>query len=523
MEKRELNEKIEEASKSIRSYCMAWTKSPYDADDLAQEIILEICKSAANIRDDRAFYGFMWSVAGNVRKQWYRKRRRTDYCELREELACETKELFDTLAEDSDIRRLRRELGLLAEKYRRAVVLYYLENKTCPEIAGILSVSESMVKYLLFKSRQIVKDGMGMERDYGEQSYNPKTLDFCFWGGTNYYERVCRNKISQNILFACFNDKLNGEQISLEIGVALPYIEENLKELVEYGLLRRDGNRYYTNIVIITKECQREIAVKTGMLKNQVAEGLKNVINEKEEPIRRIGFRGADMGRNTYCWQMSCILLRQAIIERLQEQNKLEYPVDKFGNPCFLWYQERVEEKERKNPFAMGRSYVSNEGGDEIQFMDFPINGDMVHHYFFNRQDFVNLFLDIARDKTESFSKNDRIAIEEMVKRGYVKNENEKLKVNVLVFTEEEYERLLELLKEGIETVVRDAQELLDEVARILRNHIPVHLKKLAKDMACLQMFHSAVSAPIKLLYEDGFLLPSKEGELLPTTYVILK
>lgn len=94
-----------------------------------------------------------------------------------------------------------------------------------------------------------------MERNYGQQSYNPKGLSLLFWGnGANRYYHLCDSKISQNILFACYNDKLSAEQISLEIGVSLPYMEDKLAELCEYELLKKDGNRYYTNIVIFTRD-----------------------------------------------------------------------------------------------------------------------------------------------------------------------------------------------------------------------------------------------------------------------------
>lgn len=73
MNKNELHNKIAEVSKTIFSYCMAKTPTREEAEDLSQDILYELIKSAENIRDDKAFYSFMWSVAGNVYKQWYRK------------------------------------------------------------------------------------------------------------------------------------------------------------------------------------------------------------------------------------------------------------------------------------------------------------------------------------------------------------------------------------------------------------------------------------------------------------------
>lgn len=131
---------------------MARTSNQHEAEDLAQDIVLEIMKSSRNIREERAFYGFMWSVAGNVYKQWCKKRLRKNECELTEDLHDENSDIYKSLDEKSDIFLLRRELAFLSEKYRKATILYYLENKSCAQISEILSVSESMVKCLLFKS-----------------------------------------------------------------------------------------------------------------------------------------------------------------------------------------------------------------------------------------------------------------------------------------------------------------------------------------------------------------------------------
>lgn len=173
MDKQELDTKIKEIAKTLLSYCSARTSNHFEAEDLAQDIILEVYKSSDKIRNVDAVYGFIWAVAGNVYKQWCKCRARNKECELTDNIP-DTAELFEE--DDSTMYLLRRELTLLSEKYRKAVVLYYIENKSCFEISNHLSISESMVKYLLFKSRQILKEGMNMERNYGQQSYNPKGL-----------------------------------------------------------------------------------------------------------------------------------------------------------------------------------------------------------------------------------------------------------------------------------------------------------------------------------------------------------
>jgi len=70
-----LQEMIGEISRTIFNYCKAKTSNMEDAEDLSQEILYELWRSAKNIRDDKAFYGFMWSLAENVFKQWYKKKK----------------------------------------------------------------------------------------------------------------------------------------------------------------------------------------------------------------------------------------------------------------------------------------------------------------------------------------------------------------------------------------------------------------------------------------------------------------
>ena len=62
MDKQELDAKVEEIAKALLSYCSARTSNHFEAEDLAQDIILEIYKSSSNIRNVDAVYGFMWAL-----------------------------------------------------------------------------------------------------------------------------------------------------------------------------------------------------------------------------------------------------------------------------------------------------------------------------------------------------------------------------------------------------------------------------------------------------------------------------
>lgn len=81
---------------------------------------------------------------------------------------------------------------------------------------------------------------------------------------------------------------------------------------------------------------------------------------------------------------------------------------------------------------------------------------------------------------------------------------------------------LMELLAGSAESIVREAEALMDTVTDILKNHVPTHLQPSARDMAYLRLFEDAISAPVSVLCDRKFLLPYHGGDVLPTTYVIL-
>ena len=297
MNENELRKKISEVSKTIFSYCMAKTPTREEAEDLSQDILYELIKSAKNIRDDNAFYAFMWGVAGNVYKQWYRKKLKNNTCELTEDIPSDNEFAED---DNSDIYLLRRELTLLSEKYRKATIMYYIDGRSCSAISSALAISESMVKYLLFKSRKILKEGMSMERNLGELSYNPKTLIPMYSGeGPNHFWDFMQSKIKQNIVSACYNDVLTVQQISLETGIPLPYLDDEIKELEDKKVIIREGNHYKANVIVITSECADEIERAVTKYHEQIADKMMTFISDKLDVYKNLNFVGRDFSDNT--------------------------------------------------------------------------------------------------------------------------------------------------------------------------------------------------------------------------------
>lgn len=511
------HDRIADMSRAIRAWCIARTPTIQDVEDLTQDILLAMLEAAPNLREEGAFYGFMWSVAGNVYRQWAKRKARRTECELTE-AACEP--VFPEDAPE-DVALVRRELTLLSRRYREAAVLYYVRGMKTAEIAQALSVSQSMVKYLLFKARIILKEGMEMERNYGVQSYHPRRLDLRYWGeGPNHYYGAAETLLKQNILFACYNDALTAEQIALEVGVGLPYMEDDLSALHEVNLLTKDGaGRYRTNIIIFTEDFNREAQRLITPDAQAIADRVKICLTEQEAVICALGFTGCSMNQTAFSWQISALLLHQAVINTAGDKACPELPRDKWGVPCLCWGVEAANKA--ADDFCFGTSGMENARGDRVRCMDFPIVEPMVHHTlsYWNKG---NVFLDIARGSAVALSENDAAIAAELVRKGYVLQKNGLLTVNCPVFTAGQFQALLSIIDEAAQDIAAMALTIRDKEAALLAEHVPEHLKSAAQDMAYFRLFEDAISLPMARLYAEHVLTDAKHADLLPTTYIVL-
>lgn len=520
MDKNELDSKISEVTKTMFSFCMSRTGDREEAEDLSQDILLEIIKSADNIRDDKAFYGFMWSIAGNVYKGWLKKKTTSKNCELDDNIpdnSLSVESMNEILEANYKVSVLRRELCLLTAKYRVATIKYYVESKSCSEISKDLQISESMVKYLLFKARKILKEGINMNRLYGEQSYNPKTLTLSFLGNKNNFYKLCEKKIPQNILMACYNDSLSQEGISLQIGVPLPYIEGEIKILLEHGVLLKKGEKYSTNVVIFTSEFAKEVNIKAEPFQKEIAKLVGEFITSNEKRIRDIGFYGSDMSHNTYMWQMMCLTLYRGIVNKLRDKIEAQAPRTIFGDNAFVWGIE-----DPGSEWEFGICNLRGKNDDAIQFMDFSKIGELKHTYFFNYKHRTDIYLDVASGKVDKFSEYDMEIIADLIQNGYVLNSKGKFSVTVPVYTKVQYDKLILIIDEIAVKVCETATALLDLIKTILCNHTPVHLKEQSKGIAWLRLFEDAISAPVEIMHREGYIKDIGNTTELPTTYIRL-
>jgi len=247
-------------------FCLKKTGSSMDAEDLTQEIALHILtalhKGVIPVNDA----AWVWKIARNRYSAWADAKHKkceavTDIGDY--EIADDSESMLDTMVREEQLSLLRRELAFIGRDYRKILAAYYIDNKSVREIAASLSLSEPAVKQKLYRARIVLKEGMDMAREFGKRSYNPEEI---------YYSNICDHpgelgqpwtlmdpKLHQNIFLACYDTPCTAEELAIELGVALPYMEDTLEHLVRETLLRKTGSTFETAFPIISREAQEKL------------------------------------------------------------------------------------------------------------------------------------------------------------------------------------------------------------------------------------------------------------------------
>lgn len=324
-----IHEFVEKYMEKLFYFCLRKTDSRAEAEDLTQDIALNIITALEKGTVPTAFSAWVWKIAHNRYSAWADDKHRraasvtgsaVDDYEIIDDSPC----TLDEMIHNEQMALLRRELAFIKSIYRDIVVAYYIDDRSIRDIAASMSLSESAVEQRLFRARKILKEGMDMAREFGKMSYRPENLRFHINGlrGSNGEPSCYLSKaLDKNILLAAYRTPSTAEELAIEIGVALPYMEEELEALVSSTLLIKRNNRYETNFYIFSASAQEKIYSRYREIAPLLTEKLIEICKTKNDWLDKNspGWRFGNQPKEDMRWAdiMSTLddINRQAVSE----------------------------------------------------------------------------------------------------------------------------------------------------------------------------------------------------------------
>ncbi len=314
-------------------FCLKKTGNQTEAEDLTQDIALNVIHALNLGTIPTSFSAWVWQIARNRYSAWAAQKHHHrasvtgsdigDY-----EIADERWDSLSEMLHSEQLSLLRRELAFIRRDYRDIVVAYYIENQSIRDIASSLSLSVSAVQQRLHRARILLKEGMDMAREFGKRSYKPENITFAASGSqpSGLPWSAVQRSIPKNILLQANNNPSTAEELSIELGVALPYMEEEIELLYHATLLAKQGDRYITNFFILDKDLRMEVY---HILRNGARERsrlIREFIDDKLDDIRALGIAEAHIDDNTVRWWLVPKLIDLLIVN-------IEKKYDIYGPP----------------------------------------------------------------------------------------------------------------------------------------------------------------------------------------------
>ena len=512
MENRKAAQLISENLKNVYGYAFARLYDKDDVDDLTQQIVYEVLRSAGRIKNEEAFWAFLWKVAENTfRKFIKQKERQSGLLPLTDEDAppdaepSPEEELIERESGEENLNLLRRELSLLTKTHREVCLAYYFQNKSCAQIAKEQGISLEMVKYHLFKTRQLLKEGIGMERTYGEKSYNPGVLRINFWGDRNCYgeNKLLNKRLPGAVLLAAYYTPMTDTELSLELGVSMPYLEEELSFLTDAGLLVKKSGRYSTNLVILTEEFDRDLISKTKSFfdgcSSETFEAVRSLLPE----IKKLSFKYNTLDENRLIIAFMNIAAVNAF-EKLQQTVPYgELKPLPLGGNGFIWGHDNDFDNFRFTGVSM--KIEANDGSCWISVENYKVFDRCSQWMHLNWSENSTLTLSAVVNAPLPETVSDA-ALTEALAEGYVRLDNGILSAAFPVFEKSVYERIVVLLGPVIDRMSEIMLEYSDKAAELLAEHCPASVRDQSAAIAAVNYRLDAAAIIFETLVEKGMI-----------------
>ncbi len=523
----------------IRAYAQkiqgfAWQKThhPQDAEDLAQEIFLTLCRMDFTSRQIEHPDAYIWRICSYTWSNFIRKRMRDrKFCtgsEGMEQVASDedvAAEVADRLARDETYARLYREITYLSRTRREVIRRHYFAGESSRVIGKALGLSDATVRWYLGEGHKRLKERMDMKQD--EKIYEPMRLEVYFSGRslTGDLYGLRNDLLMQNICQVCASRRgLTIEEMAAKLSMSAAFVEDKLDALVHMAYLEPIGNsgRYRTTFFIKDADFALAEAAWLSEHLKPIAHRLYEETHTRFGRIREIGFMGCDMDENYLMWLLVTMAAHAHDCALTNEVPPAPSVPRGDGSAFRIMASWRSKEILRvAAPSAELTDFLCYHGGAggkcngndhmAIQQWDPPICTPLRDVFSPDQRGYFERVYHIIRDDLP-LSALDCDIVTFLANAGYVRVENGRPVLLIPYLTASQFDALEEIIEQEIvPAVTRISHDLSREHAAHMATLIPDYVDEDERHFVTGTLY--TPNAYTYLLYRDGLLKKPTDEE----------
>ena len=446
-----------------KTFLFCWKKisDKEEAQDLAQEIIIDamlILRSGKKIEN---FYGLFWQIAHNKVVDFYRKKRpvKISLDDMENSLLGFDKSIGDYIKQE-ELDLLSKSMTRLANIHRDILVRFYIKNQSVKEIANALKLPTGTVTSRLSDARKNLKEKYETMENRNEKSEKKNHIvdfELEFFGDAQQAWMAISSLIDRQILFACREKSQTLSQLAARIEIPQLFLEDSISKLMQANVLFEEKKgKYLTDFTIFPKsvirkagEIDREVNAKL-----KVTERFFEILNGMKQDFLKEDFYG-----NDFDWEY---LLPYFIIRSDREFGKKsggDYLREKYGKglPDRFWrnfylagqYEDEPEKAEKFAAPLIGPGYnyeiynIPKYGHIEVHNTINTMNYEKDGHSYsldMDRLDWLNgsnagLYLELIKNPKMTLSEKEEVFVADMMNNGVLEKTSEGYKGTVPVIS----------------------------------------------------------------------------------------
>lgn len=277
-----------------------------------------------------------------------------------------------------------------------------------------------------------------MAREFGIRSYKPEEIRFAKNGRDGELGQpwtIVNHLLYKNIFLQAHENPQTAEELALELGIALPYMEDELEFLVREQLLRKEGNKYVTDFRIISREEQKAVYEASLAVQKPLTEKICKMLDlyMKEDGAKvntsYIGYENAKWALLIHAFDA----LKWNAEEAREQSHEYKNPPRPDGGAWTLYGYQIIDWEEPGFVGQHGNNYQKPDGDGTVGFWQFKFfYRQMLHNTpaYLGTEEAYNLWL-ICVGKSKECKQE---YVDKLLEYGYIKTVNGVLTPNVLVF-----------------------------------------------------------------------------------------
>lgn len=469
----------------------------YEAEDLCSDIILAVISAVHNQNSIKNFYAFVWTIAQRVYADYSEKRNQTRQTVNIENgdllLAFKENEIDLFLEESAELEQIKKifaEISFLSKAYREVMVLYYIDELKVKDIALKVGINETTVKQRLFSARNIIRKEV---ETMNKRTYVLKPIKLAISGTGNPCGNDPRSKtermFSQNLIYLCKDKSKSAKELSEELCVPMPYIEEELEiqchgENGKYGMLRKlENGKYAVNIHLVDYDEYDQANKIYEKHLPEFCKVIKNTLKHNAEKILSFPYLSKQNDLRFIMWSLISRTVwdfEERINKVLEEKYFLDVtPVKRNFSCVAVAYTD--EQKPAFDFYGSDGIDATSVGGYKSVFVS-NIYGKRIDKHFHcghnlsHDQKLLMVLRAIGGIEIDKLSENEKEIVAKALECGYLRKNGNIIEPKIIVIDrkiDKDFYNLSFDFNNEMGTVIA---QIAEELSVFMKTHIPEHL-----------------------------------------------